>query len=170
MRTPSLRSVATVFAIVALLGIATPAVAGDVDKPLPFHGEFSTDGGPVAEPTITCEVGIPAAGEGTGHASHLGTFTFRSEWCMDFPVITVAFTTIFAANGDELYNTWTSEGEFAPDGSLLFTQYVTFTGGTGRFEHATGSVVAMGVIYPDGGSMATWEGTLAYDASDRGNG
>ena len=170
MRTLSLRSFATVLAAVALLCVATPAVAGNVDKPLPFHGEFTTPAGPPPEPTIACETGIPSAGEGTGHASHLGAFTFRAEWCMNLPVTEVGFTTVVAANGDELYNTWTSEAEFAPDGSMHFTNYFTFTGGTGRFENATGHVVATGVAYPDGSSTASWEGTLAYDASDRRKG
>lgn len=170
MRTLSRRSFATVLAAIALLGVATPAVAGNVDKPLPFDGEYTTPPGPPPEPTITCETGIPSAGEGTGHANHIGAFTFRAEWCLQFPVTTVAFTTVVAANGDELYNTWTSEGEFAPDGSLHFTQYFTFTGGTGRFANATGNGVATGVAYPDGSSAASWEGTLAYDASDRGKG
>ena len=53
------------------------------------------------------------------------------------------------------------------DGSLVNTQDLTYEGGTGRFEHAVGAATAVGVIYPDGYSYNEFEGTLAFDASDR---
>lgn len=174
MRTTHLRSLVALLAAVLLLSIATPAIAGNVDKPRPYHGFYADPGVPI-EPTITCDEGIPFAGGGTGHANHLGAFTWDADYCLvptgaTSVVVNVGYVTIVAANGDLLYGTWTGEGKFLPDGSMVNTQEVTYEGGTGRFERAVGNASVDGVIAPDGSSINTFEGTLAFDASDRGKG
>ena len=171
MRATVLRSFGALLAAVMLLGAATPAVAGNLDKPRPFHGVFMSSGDPV-QPTITCEVGVPLAVEGAGHGNHIGHFTYRSDYCLEFVaathvVVTGAMGTVDAANGDLLYSTFDAEGEFLPDGTLVGNLYATYAGGTGRFENAVGSAVFTGGTLPGGGSYYTFEGTLAFDASDR---
>ncbi len=171
MRTTHVRSFAALLAAVLMVGVATPAMAGNVDKPRPFHGIYVDPGVPV-EPTISCTAGIPSAGAGTGHANHLGDYTWHAEFCIEFLDAThvrvnVGWVTVAAANGDLLNGTMTAQGEFLPDGSMVNTQDLAYEGGTGRFEHAVGAASAVGVIYPDGSSYNEFEGTLAFDASDR---
>lgn len=167
----SYRTLTVLLAAILVLGIATPAVAGNVDKPRPFHGIYVGSGEPPV-PTIACDAGeIPFAGVGTGYANHLGDYTWHAEYCMGFidpsHVTASGYVTAVAANGDLLYGTMTAEGEFLPDGTMVNTQDLAYEGGSGRFEHAIGSATAVGVIHPDGTSYNTFEGVLAFDASDR---
>jgi hypothetical protein len=82
--------------------------------------------------------------------------------------------TITAANGDEL---WVGYG-----GSFLFTPEegqegvgtsdltygpMTFVGGTGRFLHATGSLIGTAVdAFGSAGNTSHFDGWIAYAASD----
>ena len=171
MRTTYVRSCVALLAAILLLGIATPAVAGNVDKPRPFHGIYVDPGVPVVT-TIACEEGIPSGGEGTGHANHLGDYTWHAEFCLvpvaiDRVIVNVGWVTAVAANGDLLHGTMEVEGQILPDGSIVSTQHMTYEGGTGRFERALGSADAVGVLNPDGFSYNTFDGVLAFDASDR---
>lgn len=165
------RILIALLAAAMVLGVATPALAGNVDKPRPFHG-IIVGSADFVEPTIECEVGVPSAGAGTGHTNYFGDYTWHFEWCLvltgpDTVEVDVAFLTATAANGDVLYGTFTAEGVLAPDGSPPNTQELTYEGGTGRFERAVGSASGVGLIYPDKSSYNTFEGTLAFDASDR---
>ncbi len=85
-----------------------------------------------------------------GTATHVGRYTITNSHCLD--LATGAFTggtfTKTAANGDQLSGTYSGigtvivapnpVGEFAVNGTL------TFTGGTGRFAGATGTVSMTG--------------------------
>lgn len=87
---------------------------------------------------------------GGGNATHLGIFTTRMEFCMNFDDQSPDFATYWAvdgvfiaANGDELYFTVSGQVIMLPAGSdpfyvAYFDDPFTFTGGTGRFEGATG--------------------------------
>ena len=89
-----------------------------------------------------------------GKATHLGRITGVATVYYD-PVTWIpvkADQTLIAANGDELYITAT------------FGAYV-ITGGTGRFEDASGSGVltAVNIGDPEDGIVAvTWNGTISY--------
>jgi len=72
---------------------------------------------------------FPWTAEHPGHAAHLGRFTGRTRGVADYNTgINIGVGTIVAANGDELY-TYFDE----------VARVTYFTGGSGRFEGATGS-------------------------------
>lgn len=81
----------------------------------------------------------------SGHATHLGRFDGVIDNTTEPP--NAVWT---AANGDTLTNITTSfEIDFsAPVGPTRYryTQTIEFTGGTGRFENASGSAVVAGTI------------------------
>ena len=86
-----------------------------------------------------------------GNATHLGAYTGTGEFYQDVcnPRIlhTLAAFTWFAANGDELADTF--EGYLTPTGTPgVFDNHETtdVTGGTGRFTGATGHWEAGGQI------------------------
>jgi hypothetical protein len=79
-----------------------------------------------------------------------------------------------AANGDELWATY--DGQFLPplaDGTQQLVATQTYSGGTGRFSKASGSVEERSWFVftseTEGLLWGTIDGTLAYDASDRRN-
>jgi hypothetical protein len=145
---PFVDSIVVLVTAAALLG-AYPATVG-ADQAVPFKGR--------AEYTLTAvEPDGTLRYSGTGNATHLGLFTADANL---FPhgdgtfSATVVFT---AANGDQLF--FIAEGEFTSPTSVLGT--ATITGGTGRFEDATGEAVFMDVtsiVHVD----QTFEGTILF--------
>lgn len=105
-----------------------------------------------------------------GTATHLGGFDQFEVICLDLrapPLVPfVVYGTYIAANGDELdyiveglFNFATGEGT---DGGT------NFTGGTGRFAHASGWAAAVFLRDAQGTAYAqTVSGWISYDASDR---
>lgn len=85
---------------------------------------------------------------GGGNATHIGIFTTRMEFCMnfaegpDFATYWAVDGVFIAANGDELYFTVSGQvimlDEPHPFYLASFDDPFTFTGGTGRFEGASG--------------------------------
>ena len=101
---------------------------------------------------------------GSGLATHLGvysetgtvTFTPTSDPAVLHLEATATYT---AASGDELYATFT--GQF----NLLtgaITATVTYEGGTGLFEEATGTANLRAQALPDGSITVTVKGTIDY--------
>jgi hypothetical protein len=145
---PFVVSIVVFVTAAALLG-AYPATVG-ADQAVPFKGR--------AEYTLTAvEPDGTLKYSGTGHATHLGLFTADASL---FPhghgtfSATVVFT---AANGDQLF--FIAEGEFTSPTSVLGMAMIT--GGTGRFEDATGEAVFMDVtsiVHVD----QTFEGTIQF--------
>ena len=126
------------FALVLLTSmfLLTPLVWADEDM-VPLRGTFEgwiLTQSPLEPPVVHIESG------GTGHATHLG----RSMWFFshDLDLTTYTWEGFFiftAANGDELYvdaigGVGPTED---PDIVVSFGDGV-ITGGTGRFENATG--------------------------------
>lgn len=109
--------------------------------------------------------------QGTGKISHLGKSAVASSQTVDFtkptPILfgTVEFT---AANGDKLYATHTGTTVF-PDatGSATYSGDMTFTGGTGKFMGASGSVeFTGGANIPTGKGYFSLRGTLKLKKHD----
>src|SRR4051812_25588190 len=120
-------------ALLALLMLAGPAAAGEA---VPFKGSLEGDvPHPPAPPFYSVLV------EAAGNATHLGQFTVSIPHLVNTSTRTAAGTYIFtAANGDTL--TADFIGHAAPSGTpgvLAIVEVATITGGTGRFEGATGS-------------------------------
>jgi hypothetical protein len=121
-----------VSAALILLWVAYPVVAKDQ---VPFKG-IEVGGlspGPFNFPIATI------LREAEGEATHLGRFTVTGEYFVNVLDASATGTfTITAANGDQLFIT--SIGHSLQPPSLKETvEDVTVTGGTGRFEGATGS-------------------------------
>ncbi|MBA2354283.1 MAG: hypothetical protein H0V80_06400 [Acidobacteria bacterium] len=79
---------------------------------------------------------------GSGEATHLGRFTVVSEFnVIPPPLSTASGTAVWsAANGDNLFTTTTGQAVIAfPLATIVETH--TITGGTGRFESTTGSIL-----------------------------
>ena len=106
---------------------------------------------------------------GTCQLSHLG----RTEFYSDKVILTFAGTqttqaTFTAANGDVLYAVGRGTNAPSGPGRTRFTATLTFIGGTGRFEHATGEARVQGESNLATRTAAlTLVGWLDYDASDR---
>jgi hypothetical protein len=144
--------------ILAVLAAAAPAPAGG---PIPFKGKWS--GQTIsAMPLPGDPFVIAVVSTGTGQATHLGRYTMTSPHLSyvltGFAEGTQEFT---AANGDQL--TASFAGFFSPtqDGFLSADLTATITGGTGRFEGATGGYTFSIVFDPATfQSAATIEGTI----------
>ena len=149
---PLVVSIVVLMAAAALLGASPATVGADPAVPVPFKGR--------AEYTLTYAApdGSVLVYNGTGHATHLGLFTADASL---FPhgdgsrfSATATFT---AANGDQLF--LIAEGAFTSPTSVVGT--ATITGGTGRFEGATGDADFMditSIVLVD----QTFEGTIRF--------
>ena len=146
---PFVVSIVVLVTAAALLGASPATVGADPAVPVPFKGR--------AEYTLTAVEGSTLRYIGTGHATHLGLFTADASL---FPhgdgkfSATVTFT---AANGDQLF--LIAEGAFTSPTSVVGT--ATITGGTGRFEGATGDADFMditSIVLVD----QTFEGTIQF--------
>ncbi len=179
-----MRNIVRMFVVVSVfMALAVPASAahegpikGVVDG---FHSiDFAAPG---------CEPGTALwefSSSGTGKMSHLGNMSYSLTQCTTIDPSTGRFVssgiTVFtAANGDELTvaQTTTSEAVGTPpafDGFLVEGSWEV-TGGTGRFEFASGSGGLSGVGdipdgaalfgLPDGGARFWFNGVVAYDRS-----
>lgn len=108
-----------------------------------------------------CDARLSFVGEGRG--THLGHFTATLSFCgrADNTLDTGAGTFV-AANGDLLNFTFHGVGDGVHP-VLHFISYVTFTGGTGRFEGVAGKATVIGSFDDNTGSgPADWFGTLTF--------
>ena len=135
----------------ALLGASPATVGADPAVPVPFKGR--------AEYTLTA---VEPDGSlryiGTGQATQLGLFTADASLFPHGDGIHFSATATFtAANGDQLF--LVAEGAFTSPTSVVGT--ATITGGTGRFEGATGDADFMditSIVLVD----QTFEGTIQF--------
>ena len=129
---PLVVSIRVLVTAAALLGAYPATVEADQAVPLKGRTEYTLT---AVEPDGTLRY------RGTGHATHLGLFT------ADVSVFpngdgTFSLTGVFtAADGDQIL--FIGEGEFTSPTSAMGT--ATITGGTGRFEGATGGADFMDV-------------------------
>ena len=145
----SLRKAIFTISALTALGLALPASA---TPPLPFKGYANAV---VTSPPTSLLVTASA----TGEATHLGYFT-RTETLLLNPA-TGAFKgklVFTAANGDKLCAS--IDGGFTPLGTALGTY--AFTGGTGRFQNATGGATFTAVPAGPGLFTITFQGTIQY--------
>lgn len=144
------------------IDVNVATVSKDEVKMVPVKGTFSGYGWLDDRPG--CPAGsVPIKGLGSGNSTLLGEFEVRLSTC-SFGAWSVGKDTLIAANGDMVYT----------DITIYYTSPVDYnteeiiTGGTGRFENATGTVRAYGVVgppppgYPDVPWMeATFEGEVS---------
>ena len=132
-------------------GVATTQAKGGTE--LPFKGTYE---GLEKVVTPTEHQLIDA----TGNATLLGRFTVTAAWTIG-PGGGIGTSTWTAANGDELYTSFTRSGKPAPP-TITFTEIHTTTGGSGRFTDASGTftvVQTRGLSMPYNNS-ATIDGTI----------
>jgi len=151
-------------------GLSSMTAAAKLSKPdVPFRGavtgalEFG-----VANPQ-NCPSGVTGVSNATGTALHMGNMTYHTEQCVNPSNGAVAgkVLVLTAANGDELHGTF--DGQSKPGnvaGQYTVEAKFTFTGGTGRFENATGMAEMTGVLIQTATLSASgrweWTGTIRY--------
>jgi hypothetical protein len=101
---------------------------------------------------------------GTGTATHVGRYTLVSDYALS--PVTIAGPermTLTAANGDVLTAEGTAQGTPSEDGlSVNSLEWLTITGGTGRFAGATGSFVLRQVnLAADRVSSGSFDGIIS---------
>jgi len=119
----------------ALLGpSAAVATKGGTDRPI----KGSSSGTTVSDVATGAFVM-----DTTGIVSHLGKTTTHFEGVVTSTgpdSFTLAASSVqVAANGDKLFGTLSASATDDHTGKIQGTGVITFTGGTGRFEHASGS-------------------------------
>jgi len=143
---------------------ASRALAGE----LPFKGRI--DGSFITSPTPNPPI-FSSSAHAVGNATHIGAFTKVTVDIVNISTGEVEGSfTMTTANGDLLTGTYS--GFSIPDitlGTFSWVLNATFTGGTGRFLHATGQFVfiAEGEFAIVDGSILgkyteTFDGTINY--------
>ena len=144
----SQRLFALVLSAVGILTVTTPAQA--VERAYVSRG--------------TAQFTSPTTFVGAGVATHLARYeeTGSVEFS-ETPDPTVshleAEATYTAANGDQIYATFTGELNGVTG---VITATVTYVGGTGQFANASGTATLSGQLLPGGAIEVTIEGTLEY--------
>ena len=135
---------------------AASAAAG---KELPFRGAIQgVEIATVEFPLLFVDA------TGSGRATHLGRFTVTYELEVDLLTHQTSGSAVFtAANGDSLFTDivglGTSDGDFAS-----VVEAHTITGGTGRFEDASGSFIRTYLLNLVTGVTSGWfEGIIIID-------
>jgi len=152
--------------LAAVLAVsAATAVAGEQ---VPFRGR---DAGyfvitPTSDPTVVLTEDFT-----NGHGTHLGNYQLVAR--EDINLATLAVTngsfTITAANGDTIFGTYSGQAEAADrPGVIRYLATGPVTGGTGRFEGATGTLTFDGVA--DLATLVLSEtvtGTISFPGTSR---
>jgi hypothetical protein len=126
---------------------------------LPFRGSLQqTETGELQSPTL-----LVITGSAEGTATQLGRYsmTFRAE--IDLTTrLGEGHATWVAANGDSLFTTGSGEATPTADPGILSIEGTeTITGGTGRFEGATGSFTGIRLLNEATGvSSGSFTGTI----------
>ena len=125
--------------------------------------------------SVVPEPGCNAAGEsrrylsGAGDATRLGSYSVELSFCSRAGgILDDGRGTFVAANGDRLNFTFHGTSAFAPPFTLTFTSYADFTGGTGRFDGASGQAIVTGSLdVRTGAGDGQWEGTVSSVGSSQ---
>ncbi|MFC0774058.1 hypothetical protein [Terrimonas alba] len=114
---------------------------------LPFKGSYPTTREILSPPPL-----LQARITGIGQASHLGQSKFIIQSTINFttppPFQLTGASTFYAANGDTFYTVFTGTSTPLADGTFLAIFNHTITGGTGRFQNASGSFTGRHIGHP----------------------
>jgi hypothetical protein len=138
--------------------LLTLPITVKADQTVPFRGSlqgFEVDSfGPST---------LLAEGSGTGTATQLGRFTITWEVVVDLASgVGTGSAQLIAPNGDVLTADVLGHGSVTSNGFSIEEDY-TVTGGTGRFDGATGSLAVHRLVAFTGEAVGTLEGTLVID-------
>jgi hypothetical protein len=147
---------AAVIAIGLLLSLAAPVAANDQ---VPLRGSL---GGTVTVTPLDPPIASVVI-EGTGNATQLGRFTVEIPHLVNQATRIAVGTYVFtAANGDTLTADFSGQATLVSPGVLSVAETGVITGGTGRFEGATGSFTAERMFFVATGTTTGWfEGTVS---------
>jgi hypothetical protein len=153
-------------AVAACLTLVLPATMVASGSSRPFKASIHAFAAPT--PTSNCQ--LTNAETGTAQVTHLGRSTMESNEVVELCVnpegaeITGQFT-ITAANGDLVFGTYETLGHLNFDtNEVTFSGQFTITGGTGRFEGASGggSIEGSGSLLPPFDVFAQMNGRIMY--------
>jgi|WetSurMetagenome_2_1015567.scaffolds.fasta_scaffold340178_1 hypothetical protein len=104
-----------------------------------------------------------------GNALHMGNVTYHTEQCVN-PMngqVTSGVLVLTAANGDELRGTFSGQSHSSVPGESHVEADFVFSGGTGRFEQATGDARMTAVLdvhlgVPPFPGRWEWTGAIRY--------
>jgi hypothetical protein len=153
-----MRAVQTTLGVALVLAVA---VAGPVaaKSQVPFRGSMSGTAAvtPIAPPIVS--VLLVTSGE----ANQLGHFTLRAPHTVNQATLTAngayAFT---AADGSILTATLSGSASVVAPGQLAIAETGIITGGTGRFDGATGTFSTQRTFFPGTGqTYGTFEGWIS---------
>ncbi|CAN5133795.1 hypothetical protein BH09BAC4_BH09BAC4_26640 [soil metagenome] len=104
---------------------------------------------------------------GIGQSTQLGISKFVAVSVMNMttapPFQITGPATFYADNGDTFTTTFTGTATPNADGSLTLELNNTITGGTGKFLHATGSLISKSIVGPKIPTPTiTGKGTITY--------
>jgi len=147
---------ATIAAAALILCLAGPVSAGDQ---VPFRGSMSGTATitPVSPPIVSVLL------ETSGTASQLGRFTLEAPHIVNQATLTAEGTYLFtAADGSTLTATLSGSASMVSPGVLAISEEAIVTGGTGRFEGATGSFSTDRTFFlATGQTHGTFEGWIS---------
>lgn len=132
-----MREARCVLAVVVLALIAAAPMTGA--ESVPFKGSWT--GQTVSADGTNFPV-VAVVSDGEGQLTHLGRYFMTSPHTSNvFTGETIGDQIFTAANGDRLTAFCVGAPQPQPDGHVVGTLDCNITGGTGRFEGATGSYV-----------------------------
>jgi hypothetical protein len=151
-------------------GLSSMTAAAKPTKPaVPFRGAVTGTLEFVVANPQNCASKLTGVSNATGTALHMGNMTYHTEQCVN-PTsgeVVGKVLVLTAANGDELHGTF--KGQSKPGdvaGQYAVAATFTFTGGTGRFENATGMAEMTGALTQTASFSLSgrweWTGTIRY--------
>jgi hypothetical protein len=155
------RRSAVALTVLSILGFAHPALAGIL---VPFNGELD---GVVTHTAVDPQTDYVVV-DATGTATQLGRFGVVAPHYVNTTTRTASGAYEFtAANGDKVYASFTGQATpTATPGVISIVETATITGGTGRFEGATGGFVVKRLFDRIAGTTTgSFEGTISHVAS-----
>ncbi|MEO5886149.1 MAG: hypothetical protein ABIQ77_00660 [Anaerolineales bacterium] len=135
----------TVTALLLLMILASTTFAAPAagERQLPLKGSIdATETQQVAFPLNHINV------TGSGNATQLGRFTYSLQAVLHIPTLSATATaTIVAADGSSLFAAGSGQGTpTATPGIVSIVETLTITGGTGRFEGASGNITIQRLV------------------------
>lgn len=136
--------------------------------PKPFSGSLTTQLDLPANLPCNCGTNIDlGTSTGSGNFSHMGNTSVILRPCVSFTQtgidVAVQCGTLTAANGDKLYTNINPYTLTYSVSGASGNVHVDFTGGTGRFEGATGGFDAtLNVDFANNGTLTVTSGTINY--------
>ena len=151
--------VSTIVALLLLIVLAsTTFAAPSAERQLRFKGSMqAVETHVVTFPTFTLDA------TGSGNATQLGLFTMSFQGEVFIPTLSGTTSAILvAADGSSLYTDGVGQGTVTENPDFVsIVEICTITGGTGRFDGASGSFTVERVIQRSTGlSSGTINGTI----------